>query len=91
MHSQEGGEEKKDSRPFLAPSHNKSISQGGVHGKHRPVVGSGHDSTQYVIFPYADISTDGTCKRQVILKRSGEDTLIKSSSGVQTDAILMYT
>lgn len=51
-------------------------------------MGSGHDSAQNVISPHADVSTDGTCKRQVILKRSEEDTLIKSSSGVQTDAIL---
>lgn len=85
-----GEGKKKDSRPFLATSHNKSISQGGVHGEHRPVVSSGHNPTQYVIFPHTDISTDGTCKRQVILKRSGEggDKLIKSSNRVQADAVL---
>lgn len=46
----------------------------------------GHDSAQYVVFPHTDISTDGTCKRQVILKRSGEggDKLMKSSNRVQT-------
>lgn len=51
---------------------------------------SSHDSTQHVIFPHTDISTDGTCKRQVILKRSeeGGDKLIKGSNRVQTDAIL---
>lgn len=63
---------KEDSRPFLATSHNQPVSQGGIHGKHRPIVRSGHHSTQYVIFPHTDITTDGTCKRQVILKRSGE-------------------
>lgn len=83
---QDGCEKKKDSRPFLATSHNKSISQGGVHGKYRPIVSSSHDSTQHVIFPHTDISTDGTCKRQVILKRSeeGGDKLIKGSNRVQT-------
>lgn len=81
-----------DSRPFLASGHNKSVSQCGEHGKHRPVVSSGHGPTQYVIFPHTDISTDGTCKRQVILKRSGEggDKLIKSSNRVETDAILYH-
>lgn len=51
---------------------------------------SRHDSTQYVIFPHTDITTDGTCKRQVILKRSGGggDKLIKSSNRVQTDNFL---
>lgn len=63
---------KRDSRPFLATGHNQSVSQGGVHGKHRPIVRSSHHSAQYVIFPHTDITTDGTCKRQVILKRSGE-------------------
>lgn len=81
---------KKDSRSFLSTSHDQSVSQGGVHGKHRPIVRSSHHSTQYVIFPHTDITTDGTCKRQVILKRSGEggDKLIKSSKRGRTDVIL---
>lgn len=58
-----------DSRPFLASGHDKSVPQRGVHGEHGPVVGSGHGPTQYVIFPHTDIPTDGTCKRQVILKK----------------------
>lgn len=81
---------KRNSLPFLATGHNQSVSKGGVHGEHRTTVRSSHHSTQHVIFPHTDITTDGTCKRQVILKRSGEggDKLIKSSERGRTDVIL---
>lgn len=47
---------------------------------------SGHDSTQYVVFPHTDISTDGTCKRQVILKRSGEGEINSSKVQAESDS-----
>lgn len=83
-------EQSENSRPFLATRDNESIAQRGVHGKHGPVVRSGHNSAQHVIFPHTDIPTDGTCKRQVILKRSGEggDTLIKRPRRVQNSRAL---
>ena len=75
-----------DSRSLLAPSDDQPVSKGGVHGKHRPVVSSGHDSTQYVVFPHTDISTDGTCKRQVILKRSGEGEINSSKAQAESNS-----
>ena len=75
-----------DSRSLLAPGDDQPVSKGGVHGKHRPVVSSGHDSTQYVVFPHTDISTDGTCKRQVILKRSGEGEINSSKAQAESNS-----
>lgn len=57
-----------NSRSFFSPGDDEAISEGGVHGEHRPRVRFGHHSHQEVIFPHVHIPIDGTRERKVILE-----------------------
>lgn len=55
-------------RPLFSASHNKPVSEGGVHCKNRTCVSLGHQPNEEVLLPHIDISIDGTGKSKVVLK-----------------------
>lgn len=55
-------------RSFFSASHNKPISEGGVHCKNRTCVSLGHQPDEEVLLPDIDISIDGTSKSKVVLQ-----------------------